>query len=76
MGRKTLRKADRLSYDKTGESDLPARKTADILSTHKKMFRKAIAEYKPEYLHDLGNAENGKETFDYVLSRMIEPEKK
>jgi len=71
---KKKRKAERVyEDDPEGEALLPARKTKEIAETHLKSKRNELEQGK---MDRLGENEQGKEMFDFVLKGMVSPDKK
>ena len=70
---KRKRKADRVYFDKTGESNLPVRKTKEIAETHQKQL--IDVPQQREAMKTLESNEIGKEMFDFVLKKMASPDK-
>ncbi len=69
---KKKRKAERVyENDPEGEALLPVRKTKEIAETHQQAERDEIQQAK---LDRLGENEEGKEMFDFVLKKMASPD--
>lgn len=71
---KKKRIAKKVKTDKTGESELPQRTTKDIAEKHAK--EEIDVPQQRVAMEGLGNNEQGKELFDFVLKGMIKPNKK